>query len=106
MGGKERIKNRRRVGVVSRNDVSIPDGKYFISDLIGLEVIDVDTKQCYGKITDVRNFGASDIYVVSDGKNEYMVPAVKDVISLVDLDKAVYVKPISGIFDEAEEIRS
>ena len=97
---------RGKILFVSRNDVTVPEGKYFISDLLDLEVVDIDTKQVYGKITDVRNFGASDIYVVSDGNNEYMVPAVKDIIIKVDLDEAVFVKPISGLFDEAEEIRS
>ncbi len=95
---------RGKILYVSRNDVAVEEGRYFISDLLGLEVRDCDTNVLYGKITDVQNFGASDLYVVSDGKNEYMVPAVKEIVVSVDTGSCVYVKPISGLFDVAEEI--
>ena len=96
---------RNKVLYVSREDVKIEDGKNFIADLIGLEVIDSETKTVYGKVRDVLNFGASDIYVIYDGKKEYMLPAVEGVIVETNVDSHILVKPIPGIFDEAEEIR-
>jgi len=97
---------RGQVIYISREDVSIDDNRDFIADLIGLEVRDCDSGIVYGKISDVLNFGASDIYVVKNGKNEYMLPAVDDIIVEKNLDSHILVKPIHGIFDEAEEIRS
>ena len=85
--------------------MKIENGKNFIADLIGLEVIDCDTKTVYGKVKDVLNFGASDIYVISDGKKEYMLPAVDGVVVETNVESHILVKPIPGIFDEAEEIR-
>ena len=35
----------------------------------------------------------------------HMLPAVKDIVIKIDLNSGVYVKPIPGLFDEAEEIR-
>ena len=89
----------------SRDDINVDDDAFFIADLIGLDVCDADNNKVYGKIKDVINYGASDIYVISDGKNEYMLPAVSDMIVDIKIDEKVLVRPIGGIFDDAEEIR-
>lgn len=96
---------RNKVLYVSRDDVKVEDGKNFIADLVGLDVKDVNTGCVYGKIKDVINYGASDIYVITDGKQEYMLPAVEGVVIKTNIDDCVLVNPIPGTFDEAEEIR-
>ena len=97
---------RGKLLYASRNDITIQEGKNFIVDLIGLEVVDYDTHKVYGKISDVINHGASDIYVVTnDNGNEYYVPAVKDIVVETDIENHVLVKPIPGLFDNAEEIK-
>ena len=90
---------------VARGDIKLDEDKNFIADLIGLEVIDAESKTVYGNVKDVVNYGASDIYVISDGKCEYMLPAVDGVIVETNLDGYILVRPMAGIFDEAEEIR-
>jgi 16S rRNA processing protein RimM len=95
---------RNKVLYVSRNDVKKSKESVFIADLIGLDVIDVDNGTVYGKITDVTNYGASDIYSVKSKSGVHMLPAVKDIVIKIDLNSGVYVKPIPGLFDEAEEI--
>ena len=91
---------------VNRDDVIIEDGRNFIADLLGLDVLDYETGKLYGKITDVFNHGASDVYVVTDdNNNEYLVPAVDEIVIETDIDKHVLVKPIPGLFDNAEEIK-
>lgn len=96
---------RNKILYVLRADVEIKNGKNFIADLIGLDVIDSKSGKVYGRIEDVVNFGASDIYVISDGNQEYMLPAVEGVIVETNLDSHVLINPIPGVFDEAEEIR-
>ena len=88
-----------------RCDIPVDEGCYFIDDLIGLEMIDADTKKVYGKITDVFNSGASDIYTVSDGAKDYYIPAVDEFIIETDLEKGVFIRPIPGMFDEAEQLK-
>ena len=91
---------RDTVLYASREDIPIDDGAYFIADLIGLEVIDADGGEIYGKIVDVINRGASDIYVIKTKKGEVLFPAVDEFISSVDTERAVFVKPIEGMFDD------
>ena len=98
-------KLRGKVLYADREDIPVDDGAYFIEDLLGLGVIDADNGRIYGKITDVFNSGASDIYTVTkDGKNYYF-PAADEFIVDTDLEKGVFIRPIPGMFDEAEEIK-
>ena len=82
-----------------RDDFDLEDGEYFIADLIGMDVIDADNGIVYGKISDVINRGASDIYVVRTSSDERLIPAVPEFIDRVDINKGVFVRPIDGIFD-------
>ena len=86
-----------------REDFELEDGEYFIADVIGLPVIDVDTLKQYGTVKDMVNRGASDIYVVDTPHGESMIPAVDEFIIKVDLEKGVFVRPIEGMF-ETEDV--
>ena len=68
-----------------------------MADLIGLDVIDNKSGEVYGKVTDVINRGASDIYVVETPQGEKMVPAVEEFIKKVDIDRGIFVEPIEGL---------
>jgi 16S rRNA processing protein RimM len=83
----------------SRDDVPLDEGDYFIADLIGLPVIDADSGKLYGKISEVFNNGATDIYTVNTESGERMIPAVDEFIVSVDFDEGVLVRPIEGMFD-------
>ena len=92
----EKLKNQTLY--LSRDDMELDEGEVFVADLIGLPVIDTDTAVEYGKIIDVMNTGASDIYVIKTQTGEAMMPAVKEFVKEVDLEKGVFVKPIEGMF--------
>ncbi len=82
----------------AREDLDPGDG-YFIVDLIGLPVIDRSSGIEYGKITDVINRGAQDIYVVNTPDGERMIPVVDEFVAEIDLDRGVFVTPIPGMLD-------
>ena len=82
-----------------REDFTLEDGEYFITDIIGLDVIDSDNGKVYGKVKEIINRGASDIYVVDTPNGERMIPAVDEFIVNVDIQKGVTVKTIEGLLD-------
>ena len=85
----------------AREDFDLEEGDYFIVDLIGLDVVDVDDGKKYGVIKDVINRGSSDIYVVNTDSGERMMPAVEEFVKKVDIDGGkVYVKPIEGLLSD------
>ena len=91
-------KLRERVIYLERSDLELEEGEVFVADLIGLPVIDVDSQVEYGRISDVINTGASDIYVIATPSGEAMMPAVKEFVKNIDLEKGVFVRPIEGMF--------
>ncbi len=82
-----------------RDDFSLSEGECFVADMIGLDVIDVDNGHVYGKLKEIINRGAADIYVVKTDKEERMIPAVKEFIISVDIEKGIFVRPIEGMFN-------
>jgi 16S rRNA processing protein RimM len=69
---------------VSRdNAVRLRKDTYFIVDLIGCETFDTNGK-AYGKLTDVLETGAHDVYEIDGGK--LLVPALKKLLREVDVE--------------------
>jgi 16S rRNA processing protein RimM len=90
---------KNTVVYADREDFELEEGDFFIADIIGCDVIDADNGKVYGKLSEIINRGASDIYVVKTEKGEAMIPAVDEFIDRVEVGEAVYVRPISGMFD-------
>lgn len=97
-------KLRGRVLYINRSDARLAPGEYFIQDLMGLDVIDIDTSKSYGKITDVLKTGANDVYQVTDEKKkDYLIPVIDDVVKEIDINGGkVLIKPLKGIFDDED----
>jgi len=57
-------KYRNKVLFMHRDDLELDEDTYFIQDLIDMEVKDADSGFVYGKITDVLQNGANDVYVI------------------------------------------
>ena len=92
---------RGKTVYADRNDVKLPAKRYFISDLIGLEVYDGENGQYYGRIQDVLMTGANNVYSIVNGDKEYLFPAVDHMIKSTDIDAGrIEILPIAGIFDE------
>ncbi len=73
---------------VSRKDaISLPEGAYFICDLIGCRVIEPDGS-ILGVVDDVFSTGSNDVYSVKDEKGrKIMLPAIAQVVKSVDVEK-------------------
>lgn len=86
---------------VHRDDIILSEGRYFIQDLIGMRVYDVDNRDIYyGKVVDVLQPGANDVYrVVDDNSVERLVPVIDDVVVNINLDSdEIYIRPLEGLF--------
>jgi 16S rRNA processing protein RimM len=76
----------------------LPEGSYYLFQLVGLEVITTEEEHL-GTITEILETGANDVYVVrGDKKQEILIPAVADVVKAVDLEKGqIIVELIEGL---------
>ena len=65
----------------------LPEGEYYHHQLIGLAVIH-ENGTPLGKLMEVLETGANDVYVVRDDKgSEQLFPAIADVVLSVDLER-------------------
>ncbi len=93
---------RGKVLYISREDVELPEGRYFISDIIGAEVFDRDGVRL-GLLCDVSETGANDVWHIKCDGKEYLVPAIDEVIVSVDVDSArIVLNPMKGIFGDED----
>ena len=89
---------------IKREDVKLEEGKYFVQDLIGLKVTDIETEEVYGTIKDVLKTGSNDVYEMkaNDGKLVY-IPVIPDIVKDRDFEKGVlFIKPMKGLFDDED----
>ena len=94
---------RGHVLFLAREDYKLPKGQYFIQDIIGLSVVDADTGETYGQITDVSSTGANDVYHMKMGEREVLIPAVPSIVRAVDIDDGrVTITPIKGPLDDED----
>ena len=98
MDTAEMIKGR--VIYAAREDIPVEPGSVFISDMLGLPVIDANTGKIYGTLKDVNNLGASDLYVVTTPSGERMLPAVAEFVDRIDLEQGIFVTPIPGLLED------
>lgn len=100
-------KLRNKTLYMNRKDAKIKKGDWFIQDLVGCTVYDTDDNGIiYGKLTDVAQTGANDIWYIENNGKEYIIPAIKDVVIKVDAEnESIFIRPLKGIFDDAEEIK-
>ncbi len=65
----------------------LPEGRYYISDLIDMQVVNEKGEEL-GKLSDVQQAGGNDVYEVK-GKRVFRFPAIKRVLANVDVENAV-----------------
>ncbi len=67
----------------------LKENEYYVDDLIDLTVVD-EEDVVFGKVAEVLVTGANDVYVVKDDNNrEILVPAIKECILEVSLEKRI-----------------
>lgn len=97
----EQYKNQYLV-IDKKNARDLPEDTYFIADLIGLEVY-TEQDELIGKIKDVIQSGANDLYEITLADNSekiVLIPAVAEFIKKVDLiKKRITVKLIEGLIE-------
>ena len=76
----------------------LPEGVYYIADLLGLDVY-IEDGTLLGKVDDIFSTGANDVYVVKDelGKQR-LLPGIDEVIKHIDIESGkIIVNLIEGL---------
>ncbi|MDE6732789.1 MAG: ribosome maturation factor RimM [Oscillospiraceae bacterium] len=98
---------QRLVGKIlylDRDDAELPEETYFIQDIIGLEVKNAETGEVYGKVSEVYQNGAADVYSIkNDDGTELMFPYIDEVVKKIDVEGGeILITPLNGLFELEE----
>ena len=94
---------RNKIIYIDRNDAKLPEGRYFIDDLIGCSVYDALSNEVLGELVEVSSTGANDVWHIKKNGKEYLVPAINEVIVSVNIEEeTLVIKPLKGIFDDED----
>lgn len=89
---------------VNREDAApLPEGSYYIADLIGLPVITDEGRQL-GVLKEVLDTGANDVFLVQDPADpkarEYLLPHIKSCVLKINLEAGnILVHMMDGLED-------
>ncbi len=99
---EEAARYRDKILYMKRADAKLPEGTWFIQELIDCTVIDADDEsKTYGVISDVSQTGANDVWHIKQGDREYLIPAIPSVVISTDVVIGVIkIRPLKGIFDD------
>ncbi|MDD6879937.1 MAG: ribosome maturation factor RimM [bacterium] len=87
-----------------RADIKLGKDSVFIADILGLDVLDFETREKFGTLADVITPGGREVYVIDDvNGGQFMIPAVGEFVKkIIDdgKDSGIYVKLIDGMREE------
>ena len=86
--------------LVDRDQLPPPaEDEYYWYDLIGMTVVTAAGEQL-GVLESIIETGSNDVYVVKSPDREYLVPALEEVVTSIDVAaKIMTVTPFEGLFD-------
>ena len=81
------IEKKKKKSLYVTRDMAVPleENEYYIADLIGMDVF-LEDGSLFGRIKDVLETGANDVYIVQTQEKEVLIPAIKDCILQVDVE--------------------
>ncbi len=77
----------------------LPLGEYYWFEIEGLAVYASDGRYL-GTVTDILYTGSNDVYIVQDGAQETLIPALKNVVRSIDPVRGeIHLATVAGLLD-------
>ena len=78
--------------------VPLLEDQYYIFELLDYQVY-LKEGELLGTVQDIKTTGGTDIFIITDGKKEYMIPAAREFITVKQDCQRIIVDPIPGLLD-------
>ena len=100
LGSRDQAEACRGREIFIRKDaVSREKDEYFWHEIMGLRVY-LQTGRYLGTVKDILPTAGNDIYVVREGKEEFFIPAVHEVVKTIDLEGGkMIISEVEGLLD-------
>lgn len=89
---------RNQILSFKRSEVTLPEGHFYIADLIGIEAKDAETGEVLGKLEEVLPMPAHNVYAIRGGEREILVPAVPTFVQETNIkEKYILIHMMDGL---------
>lgn len=83
--------------------VPLEEGEYFLFQLEGLEVY-TDQGLPLGRLSEVLETGANNVFVIENAGKQYLVPDIPDVVREIDFENGrLVIHPLPGLIADLED---
>lgn len=95
---------RNKILYIKKSDASLESGSFFVDDILGIDIVDEQTGEKLGKVTDVQSYPANDVwFVLTPDNTQVLIPNIPDIIKRVALDeKCAYIYKMKGLFENED----
>lgn len=85
--------------LIERSELpDLEEGTYYWTDIMGLAVFSADDDACLGWVESIIPTGGNDVYVIRHEAGEFLVPAIDDVVTEIDLEnRRMTIRLIEGL---------
>ena len=83
--------------LVSRDETfELPDDTFYVFELVGM-MVETTAGEAIGTVKDVLTIPGNDVYVVDTGKEELLLPAARDLLTIDRDAKKIFVEDLEGL---------
>ncbi len=83
--------------ITEKQALPLKEDEYYFRDLYNLKVV-TESGESLGELTDIIETGANDVYVVTGGEKEILIPAIKQCIVSINMDdRLMTVRLLEGL---------
>jgi 16S rRNA processing protein RimM len=77
----------------------LDEGEYYWHEILGMRVV-TEGGSVVGEVAEIVPTGSNDVYVVRQGKQEHLIPAIKEVIIAIEKDtRTIIIRPLEGLLE-------
>ncbi|MEW5801168.1 MAG: ribosome maturation factor RimM [bacterium] len=92
------------IGIPQEQVYPLGEDEYYYFQLIGIDVY-TEEGVYLGLVKDIFPTGSNDVYVVKDDQKEYLIPAVKDVVKEINLERRrITIHPLKGLLNLSDAL--
>lgn len=90
----------RELAVSRDKTVPLPEGSFYLFDLIGCQVYDEGSDESLGEVVDVQQYPANDAYIIemADGRRT-LLAAIEQYVKQIDIGSKKIVIDAAGLVD-------
>ncbi len=107
IGGVDSIEQaemlRNKVICLKRSDVRLEEGRYFVDDIIGCRVYNIENNELLGEVCDVSATGANDVWHIKTENGVHLIPKIDEIVKSVDIENGrIEISVMKGLFGDED----